>query len=200
MKEAQPNKILRVIVWVGVNVAIFFAVVVTNGLLVYSIGTLSSCLFAAWMLTPFIMPKQLSKPRTHWLVKIVLVTIGVVCGALLAYAHPVYLAVTIGVTIHAIRILNRYSLGPVSAIIAPIVTMLPLILTSHASYTPLTISSVTYRYEAIGGYAFVVIALIAATALLTKDDWQLLPRVGKSPRLDAFEKVGIPKIFLKVDT
>jgi len=191
----QPNKILRVITWIGINVAIFFAVAVTNGLLVYALSTVASCLFAAWMLTPFLIPRQLPKPTTHRLTKIVLVTVGTLCGSLLTYGHPFYLAVTIGVTIHAMRVLNRYSLGPVSAVIAPIITICPLILTSHASYSPLTLSSITYLFEAIGGYVFVVIALLAVIVLLKRDDWQLLPLIGKSPDLDGFENVGVPRVF-----
>jgi hypothetical protein len=189
MNINRPTKSLRIIAWLGLNAAITLAVAVTNGLLVYSIGAVSSCLLAAWMLTPFLIRKNPSEPA-HRFVKIALVTVGVICGALFTYGHPFYLVVTIGVTIHAMRVLNRYSLTPLLSIVAPIITMLPLIPISHASYMPFTISSITYRYEAIGGYAFVVIALFAALLLLKKDDWTLLPIIGKSPQVDGFENVG----------
>lgn len=200
MNDSRPNKFLRIIAWLAVNAVITLAVAVTNGILVYSLGVVSSCLLAAWMLTPFLIPKGPPNTDIHWFVKIVLVTVGVIVGALPTYGHPVYLAVTIGVTIHAMRLLDRYSLRALSAVIAPIITMLPLVLMSHASYMPFTISSVTYRYEAIGGYAFVVITLVAAIMLLKKDDWELLPIIGKSPQVDAFENVGVPKAFVKHDT
>ncbi len=189
----NPNKIRRVLIWLLFNVLIFFAVAITNGFIVYFIGLLSSCLLASWMLTSFLFSATSSKHQIRAFTKILLVGIGILCVAVFTYGHPFYVGTTLAVVIHEMRILNRYDFGPITAFLSPAISLLPIITISHASYTELTLSSLTYRYEAILGYVAVVAILVVTILLIKRDDRNLLPLLGKNEKEYAFEKVGIPK-------
>ena len=87
-------------------------------------------------------------------------------------------------------------MGAISALCSPVVSLFPIIFISHVSYTPLTLSSVTYPFEAIIGYATVTVLLMVAITMIKKDDRTFLPLLGKSEDDYGFEKVGVPKWIL----
>ena len=192
-----PNKIKRVLIWLLFNVLIFFAVAITNGFVVYFFGLLSSCLLASWMITSFLFSPASPQKQSGVFSKIFLMGIGILCGAVFTYGHPFYLGATLAIVIHEMRILFRYKLSPLTAFLSPLISLLPIIPISHASYTELTLSSLTYQFEAILGYVIVVITLLVGILLIKRDDRNLLPLLGKSEEEYAFEKVGIPKFLCK---
>lgn len=189
----NPTKIGRLLIWLLCNMLIFFAVAITNGYIIYFIGLLSSCLIASWMLTSFLFPGASSKPRTGTFVKILLVGIGILCVAGFTYGHPLYVATTLAIVIHEMRILNRYNFGPLAAFLSPFISLLPIIQISHASYSELILFPSMYEYDDILGYIIVAAILVVAILLIKRDDMNLLPLLGKNVEEYAFEKVGIPK-------
>ncbi len=189
MSNLGHKKWKRLAVWIPVNLIIFVAVAITNGLLVFAIGAFSSNLFSLWMLTAFVLKKdhghKLSSGK-----KVTLIALGTLVGAAFAYGHPLYLGLTLAFVIHEMILLDRFGLGAFSAFCAPVVSLVPIVNISHASYTLLTLSSATYQFEAIIGYAVVTILLVTSVALLKRDDKQLLPIVGKTELEYGIEKIG----------
>jgi hypothetical protein len=180
------------------NILIFFGVAVTNGLIVFFVGALSSCLSSAWMLTAFLVRPARRGKSLALPLKVVLVAVGIVALVGFTYAHPIYLATVVGVVIHEMRVLDRYDLGPIAAISAPVVSILPLVPTSHASYSQLTLSSETAAFEPLVGYLLVTVLLVVVIVLIKKDDRELLPLVGKTDEQFAFETVGVPNWMRKL--
>ena len=113
--------------------------------------------------------------------------------------HTAYLGATIAVAVHEMRILNRYGLGPFTSFFSPLVSLLPIIPISHASatYSRLTLSSLTYSFEPVLGYLVVIGILVCTIVLIKKDDRCLLQLIGKNEKKDAFETVGVPKWLRK---
>lgn len=190
---AYPNRTGRAAIWLGINVLILLGVAITNGVIVFFIAVVSSCLWSAWMLTAFLVRPVRRGGGFAPILKVALVAIGIAAPFPLTYAHPVYAAIILGVVIHEMRVLNRYELGPVAAICAPAVSMLPLIPTSHSAYTQLTLSPQTAPFEPAIGYLTVAALFIAVSVLLKKDDFILLPLVGKTNEESGFETVGVPR-------
>jgi hypothetical protein len=180
MEARYPSRVARGILWLLFNVLIFFAVAITNGFLVFFLAVLSSCLASAWMITAFLVrPARHGTPLPVPLA-IILVAIGAVGPMAFTNANPFYAATILGVVIHEMRVLNRFVLGPIAAVCAPLVSILPLIPTSHAAYSQLTLSPETAFFEPIIGYLLVLALLIIVFFLLKADDRKLLPLVGKT--------------------
>ena len=171
----------RVALWIVLNSAIFVAVSITNGFLVYFLGATASLLFSSWMLTLFLIRSDM-RPKPNPIAKISVAILGTAIGTVFVYGHPLYVGTTWVVLIYSMRLLNRYEMGIASSFLGPLVSLSPLVMISHASYTMLTLSTFTYRYEAIIGYIAATVLLFVSVGLIFKDDQNFLPMVGKSPQ------------------
>jgi len=189
----HPSRKVRICAGVGVNILIFVAVAITNGFVIFFLGLISSCLLSSWVLTAFLVHTNSHKKQLALLPKVLLVTIGVLVCVGFIYGHPIYVGATLAVVIHEMRVLDRYNLGPLSAVFSPAISLLPIIPISHASYVELTLSSATYSFEPIIGYLLIIVILLKVVSLIKKDDEELLPLVGKTPEEYAFETIGVPK-------
>ncbi len=194
--DLYPSRVGRASLWVGANVLILFAIAITNGLLVFFVGAVSSCLFSVWMCTAFLVRFRRGKPLTPFL-KVVLVAVGILPPMAFASANPFYTAVILGVVIHGMRILNRYDLGPISAMCAAAVSVLPLVSASHIVDSQLVFYPEWAAFEPIIGHLVVVILFGAGILLIKNDDWNLLPLVGKTEEKFGFETVGVPRWVLR---
>jgi hypothetical protein len=194
---AYPNRAGRAAVWFGINIFILFGVAVTNGVIVFFMAVVSSCLSSAWMITAFLVRPVSRGGGVTPIIKVGLVAIGIVVPFAFTYVRPVYAAIILGVVIHEMRVLNRYEVGAFAAICAPAVSILPLIPTSYSADMQLTFSPEIAPFEPAIGYLVVVVLFVAVNILIKKDDIVLLPLVGKTDRQFGFETVGVPKWILR---
>lgn len=186
--ERYVSRFGRTIVWIVVNVFLLFAVAITNGFLVFFLALLASFLLSSWMLTSFLVRPQPRMAHIGAFTKIALATIGTTCAVLWIYGNPFYIGATPGVLIYEMRILSRYNFGCVAAFCLPLVSLLPIILISHTSYTELVVSNEWYRIDDLLGYLVACAALVAAILLVKRDNRNLSPLVGKGP--DSFLQEG----------
>lgn len=187
LRRRRPR---RVAWWLTTNVLLFFSVAVTNGFVVFFFALLTSCLVASWMATPFLLLRpHASRARrgTKWLV----VWIGILTSTLLANGHPLFVAAIYAVTLHEMRVLDRYTFGLVAAAVLPTISILPIVPMSHAAYSELVLDNAWADIDGLVGTGVVVVLLSVTIVLLKQDDHELLPLIGKAEADDGFEKVGM---------
>jgi hypothetical protein len=192
-RTARPTRLGRFCLWLVFIVLIFFSVAVTNGFVIFFLGVVSSCLLSSWMLTAFLVCRGNRGKSLAPFLKVILVAIGIIGLAGFVYGHPLYVGTVLAVVIYEMRVLNRYDLGPIAAIASPVVSILPIVPISHATYARLVLFTQTSAVEPIFGYLLVGILFVSAIMLIKKDDARLLPLVGKTEEEFAFENVGVPK-------
>lgn len=171
--EVHPRQLGRVLLWIAQSVLVFVAVAITNGWIVFFLGATASFLFSAWMLTPFVRKGFDVAQQTPRLKKWGFAALGGVVGLSLAYGNPIYLGTAIAVLCYELKVLDQHGLSAGRAFWSSLISAVPVAQISHASYASLTLSSITYRYEAIIGFVLVVLLLLVSVALLVKDGSKL---------------------------